>query len=146
MPKHITKDDFKLIKGLQNAGVSRKQAKEITGRGSYTITFIYDSETMGQYKKLMTHHRTRYQKPVTPPVTDSFVAEGPLMDDADLQDAPDSDEPNPSASELIDVVKLYQDNIVQLTRMADALERVADVAENGRMSVTGGKSFLGRAR
>lgn len=57
----ISENDFKLIKDLQGLGLSKAQAAGITKRSESTISYIYNVDTLAEYKENI---RKKYQRQI----------------------------------------------------------------------------------
>lgn len=107
--KHMSEQDFTIIKTLQNLGVSQTKIIKTTGRGSGTVQRAMAAETFEGYVELTrAFNANRSTKPeVVVPTASDLTVEG-------------HEEKYPALMNVTDV---------QLERIANALERMADAWE-----------------
>lgn len=108
----LTQETFDKVKLLQNAGVKTAMAVQITGLSSASVSRIFRFDTWNAYKTWRTEQTRKYhQEP---------KAKAPKSVEVPRQD---SEEPKAifyTASEQ---------SAIELTRIANALERLADAWE-----------------
>ena len=100
--KHLSEQEFKIVKALQDAGLLIGNTSKATGRSWGTIQNIYQSDTIAAYHQLNIDKRSN-EKPAEAEV------EQPLPEEA----------PQPHATIT---TALYERSIIAQERQANALE------------------------
>lgn len=120
--KAIAEKDIILIKTLSDAGLTRSKIQKITGRGAGTIISALEATNLEDYKRITRESRVKYQpepQPVAKPVAEPAVSIEEVMNGGETKQA------EPQA-------KFYtatEQGAIELTRIADALERLGDLWE-----------------
>lgn len=107
--KQINQKEFDSIKALQTAGLSAKKTSIVLNRGVNSINSVYKADTLEEHRSMQRVRRYKYNKPST----------------THLDIVP---EPHTSPT-IVKTIKANTEPIIQLERIADALERLADAWE-----------------
>jgi hypothetical protein len=104
--KRFSQKEFNTIKELQKLGLKRNRIATVTGRSFLVVNAAYNSSTIEEYRKFMEDYNHRHDLP--------------RVDDDNRVDV--------IPAEVVGAIEEED----QLTRIADALERMVEVIDKRR--------------